>query len=442
MRYLLLLLAALGAAPMASPQPRHQHRVVRVSPSTAIAPSEVSVAINPARPENVVAVSLQRRSPTTDYAYVSFDGGTTWVSIEGQNPNARTQGDDAIVFDDAGRAYWSYISFNGLRSERPTDAATGIFVNRSEDGGRSWSQPVTVVDHHNAIAPFEDKPWLVAAPDNRVYISWTRFSKYGSADPQETSHIYFSLSEDAGQTFAAPFRVSDTPGDAIDSDGTLEGVVPAVGIEGEVYLVWSGPQGLVFDKSTDGGWTFGEDRVIGPHPGGWDIDIEGIGRANGMPVTGVDRSQGAFRGTLYVNWIDDHHGDPDVFVTYSRDGGDSWAPPVRVNGDPTGNNAEQFFTWMAVDPIDGSVNVAFYDRHGLDGTATSVTLARSTDGGESFETFPVAIEPFETSDDVFFGDYLAVAAHGGRVVMVFSHFTTPSDLALSAALFRFSQSDN
>ena len=63
-----------------------------------------------------------------------------------------------------------------------------------------------------------------------------------------------------------------------------------------------------------------------------------------MPVTGVDRSQGAFRGTLYVNWIDDHHGDPDVFVTYSRDGGDSWAPPVRVNGDPTGNNAEQFFT--------------------------------------------------------------------------------------------------
>ena len=97
---------------------------------------------------------------------------------------------------------------------------------------------------------------------------------------------------------------------------------------------------------------------------------------------------------------------------------------------------------MAVDPIDGSVNVAFYDRHGLDGTATSVTLARSTDGGESFETFPVAIEPFETSDDVFFGDYLAAAAHGGRVVMVFSHFTTPSDLTLSAALFRFSQSDN
>ena len=103
----------------AFPQARHQHRVVRVSPSTAIAPSEVSVAINPARPENVVAVSLQRRSPTADYAYVSFDGGTTWVSIEGQNPNARTQGDDAIVFDDAGRAYWSYISFNGFEIRAP-----------------------------------------------------------------------------------------------------------------------------------------------------------------------------------------------------------------------------------------------------------------------------------------------------------------------------------
>ena len=103
MRDTLLLLAAIGAASTATLQSRHQHRVVRVSPSTAILPSEVSVAINPARPENVVAVSLQRRSPTTDYAYVSFDGGTTWVSVEGPNPNARTQGDDAVVFDDAGQ---------------------------------------------------------------------------------------------------------------------------------------------------------------------------------------------------------------------------------------------------------------------------------------------------------------------------------------------------
>ena len=425
-----LFIGAAGA-------PAQEQRVVRITGEDTVSPSEVSVAINPARPENVVAVSFRRGEPASDFAHVSFDGGTTWVSVAGPNPEARTQGDDGVVFDASGRLYWSYLSFTGLGRDRPESAANGIFVNHSEDGGRSWSAPVPVVDHINTVSPFEDKPYLAASDDGRVYVAWTRFSKYGSADPRDTSHIYFSLSENGGESFAAPFRVSDEPGDAVDGDGTLEGVVPAVGVDGEVYLVWSGPQGLVFDRSTDGGWTFGEDRVVGPHPGGWDLDVEGLGRGNGMPVTGVDRSDGVFRGSLYVTWADDRHGDPDVFVVSSRDGGDTWADPVRVHADPAGNGAVQFFPWMAVDPVDGSVNVVFYDRNALQGTSTRVTLVRSTDGGASFESYPVELDPFETNPDVFFGDYIGIAARGGRVVTTFTHFTSSSDLALSAALFHF-----
>ena len=85
----------------------------------------------------------------------------------------------------------------------------------------------------------------------------------------------------------------------------------------------------------------------------------------------------------------------------------------------------------------GSVNIAYYDRSGLDGTMTGVTFARSTDGGSHFETVPIAIDAFETSPDVFFGDYLGVDAYGGRTVVVFQHFTSSSTVALSAALFRF-----
>lgn len=436
MRRFVPLLLALGAAPVFA-EPPSPHRVVRVSPRSATSPAEASVAINPTRPENIVAVSLQSHGSATDFAYFSFDGGSSWESVQGPNPHGRTQGDDAVVFDSAGRAFWSYISFTGLRVERPEEAANGIFVNRSDDGGRTWRAPTTVVDHRNTVEPFEDKPFLTAAPDGRIYIAWTRFTKYGSADPDETSHIYFSLSDDDGESFSMPLRVSDEPGDAIDSDGTLEGVVPAAGVDGEVYLVWSGPQGLMLDRSTDRGTTFGEDRIIGPHPGGWDIDIAGLGRANGMPVTGVDHSDGPFRGALYVNWVDDRHGDPDVFVMRSDDGGDRWTSPVRVNADATGNGAVQFFTWMAVDPADGSVNVVFYDRSGFRGTETGVTFARSTDGGASFQVTPIELEPFETNPNVFFGDYLGIAAHGGRVVAVFQHFIGPSTLALSAALFQF-----
>lgn len=56
--------------------------------------------------------------------------------------------------------------------------------------------------------------------------------------------------------------VSDQAGDCIDSDNTDEGAVPAVGPNGEVYLSWSGPQGIMFDKSTDGGVTWGKDVSV------------------------------------------------------------------------------------------------------------------------------------------------------------------------------------
>ena len=82
-----------------------------------------------------------------------------------------------------------------------------------------------------------------------------------------------------------PFRISDTGGDCIDSDNTVEGAVPAVGPNGEVYIVWAGPLGLVFDKSLDGGLSFGKDKVIGDMPGGWDFSVDGLDRANGMPNT-------------------------------------------------------------------------------------------------------------------------------------------------------------
>jgi hypothetical protein len=95
-----------------------------------------------------------------------------------------------------------------------------------------------------------------------------------------------------------PIRISDSGGDCVDSDNTVEGAVPSVGPNGEVYIVWAGPLGLVFDKSTDGGLTFGKDKVIGNMPGGWDFAIDGLDRANGMPVTGVDLSNGPNKGTL------------------------------------------------------------------------------------------------------------------------------------------------
>ncbi|HEX6649696.1 MAG TPA: sialidase family protein, partial [Pyrinomonadaceae bacterium] len=260
---------------------------------------------------------------------------------------------------------------------------------------------------------------------------------YGSNNPEHHSQIYFTRSTDQGQTFSMAFRISDTGGDCVDSDNTVEGAVPAVGPGGEIYVVWAGPLGLVLDKSSDGGFTFGKDKVIGDIPGGWDFSIDGLTRANGMPVTGVDLSDGPNKGTLYVNWIDARNGDPDVFVMSSRNGGDSWSKPVRVNDDPVKNGRAQFFTWMAVDPADGSINVVFYDRRDGSGTQTGVTLARSVDGGKSFVNHKVDVPLFAMNSRVFFGDYDSISAYHGRVVPVFMHFVNDTSLAISVALFQF-----
>jgi hypothetical protein len=422
-------------------------RVIRVSDPDAINPAEVSIAINPKNPDNIVAASFQTGRPpkprASSYNYVSMDGGKTWKSVPVENPKGLTQGDDAVYFGGDGTAYHTHLSFVGIRAAKPPRAESGILVEASSDGGLSWKESVPAINHINSVIPFEDKPGIVVdnAPESKykgnVYLAWTRFDVYGSADPDCHSQIYFSRSTDGGKTFAMPFRISDSGGDCRDSDNTVEGAVPAVGPKGEVYVVWAGPLGLVFKKSLDGGLTFGNDKVSGQMPGGWDFSVEGLDRANGMPVTGVDLSNGPNKGRLYVNWIDARNGDPDVFVTSSPDGGETWSAPVRVNDDPLKNGKVQFFTWMSVDPIDGSVNTVFYDRRDTEGALTKLTLARSVDGGRSFVNYKIDVPPFACDPKVFFGDYSGISAYNGRVVPIFMHFGADKKLGVSVALFHF-----
>ena len=425
----------------------YAQQVVRITDPAAINPAEVSIAINPKNPDNMVAASFQIGRPPAPRAgsshYVTFDGGKTWKTVATPDPKNLVQGDDVVVFSHDGVAYHVHLSFDGIRLARPVRAENGMIVNVSKDGGNTWTDGTAAINHINTVIPFEDKPGIVVdnAPGSRskgnVYLAWTRFDVYGSSNPEDRSQIYFTRSTDQGQTFSMPFRISDTGGDCLDGDNTVEGAVPAVGPKGEVYVVWAGPLGLVFDKSLDGGLTFGKDKVIGDIPGGWDFAVEGLDRANGMPVTGVDLSDGPNKGALYVNWIDARNGDPDVFVRSSRDGGDTWSVPVRVNDDALKNGKAQFFTWMAIDPADGSVNIIFYDRRDTSGTQTGLTLARSVDGGRTFVNHKIDLPPFAVNPRTFFGDYSSISAYQGRVVPAFMHFADDGKLAISVALFRF-----
>ncbi len=173
-------------------------------------------------------------------------------------------------------------------------------------------------------------------------------------------------------------------------------------------------------SSRDGGKTFSHARAA-IHTAPIMFAVQTLERANGFPQIAIDPKGKR----LYITWSDYRNGDLDVFLSTSDDGGKRWSAPVRVNSDPIHNGAEQFFQWLAVDPVDGSVNVLFYDRRGdPDNRKQIVVLARSTDGGSSFKNYAWTDNPF-MANDVFFGDYTGLAAYGGRVYGVWMEKPAP-----------------
>jgi hypothetical protein len=420
-------------------------RVARVSPPEATGAVEVSVAINPTNPDHMIGVSIARMKDhpgITDFAYVTTDAGRTWKMVPRTNPHKVQQGDDVITFTPDGLAIHTFISFAGIRQPRPKKAHSGIVTSTSRDG-ITWNAQVPVVELFNSVEPHEDKPWVKAdmgkdSPHRgNLYVAWTKFDVYGSPKPEHKSHIYFSRSLDSGKSFAVPHKISDEPGDALDKSNTLMGACPAVGPQGEVYVVWGGPKSVFFAKSTDAGVNFGKNKVIVDCPG-WDFPIKGLGRADGLPSIGVDITKGKDSGSVYVCWADTRHGDPDVFLIVSRDGGATWSKPQRVNNDAQGNGKEQWFPWLVVDPVDGSVNIAYYDRGAQPGTLTDVTLARSVDGGRSFAYYKLNEQAYDLSKMGFFGDYLGLDCYGGRVAVLWMHpMDNSKKLGISSAVLDF-----
>src|SRR5437016_7496874 len=156
MRFQQKLTFALATFALCSPTTFAQ-QVVRVSDADAINPAEVSIAINPKNPDNIVAASFQAGQPPRpragSYNYVSWDGGKTWKTIPVADPKGLTQGDDVVYYGNDGTAYHIHLSFDGIRVARPRRAESGMLVESSIDGGLTWADSVPASNHVNSVIP-------------------------------------------------------------------------------------------------------------------------------------------------------------------------------------------------------------------------------------------------------------------------------------------------
>jgi hypothetical protein len=361
-------------------------------------------------------------------------GGTAMSAVQGTTGAPRPSDyqratDPWVSYGPDGRLHAIALVFD---NSTPRNAVLAAF---SDDDGATWSAPRELrFDNPRALGNnFNDKETLTADPGDPdlVYATWQRIvspSERASGTAFENSVSFFSdawfaRSTDGGETWEPahsifhPGRFQQTIGNQVevlpDADGTLiNGFnrIQAVsnrrfqrGYNVEVLRssdkgeTWSGPihvDRLLVDEVEDP-----EEAAPCPDPddtGGCDVRTGDI-----IPDFAVDRSSNlATRGNLYAVWMDTRFNDPDhndILLARSTDGGDSWDAPVVVDQTPEGVDA---FT-AAVD-VDGAgrVAVSYYDfrndETGDDELSTDFWVAHSHDGGVTFpDEDQLTEEPFD-----------------------------------------------
>ncbi len=365
-------------------------------------PNEISIALNKDNLSEMIA------GANIASLYTSVNGGVTWNRSE-QKSSYGVWGDPVVGIDWEGNYYHFHLS-------KPEDGnyIDRIVCQKSTDKGEHFNNG-SYAGLNGTKA--QDKHWVAFDSTRKnIYLSWTQFDEYDSKDPDDRSNILFSKSNDFGETWTPAVQINSVDGDCQDDDNTVEGAIPAVAPNGDLFVTWMGPNGLVFNRSEDGGETWmEEEQKIFDIPEGWAIEIPGIYRANGFPIIKIDNTGGENQGAIYINWADQRNGtdDTDIWLTTSKNNGETWSEPIRVNQDKPGR--QQFFTWMDIDQTNGNLYFVYHDRRNHDNDSTDVYMSYSTDGGESFKDIKISESAFLPDGSIFFGDYNNIAAHNGVI---------------------------
>ncbi len=364
---------------------------VFVNPPAPIdAHNSPAIARNPRDADNLVVVNRIDRPRFNAALHWSADGGRVWRSTALSLPAGldRPYAPDA-AFGPDGTLYVTYVNLTG-----PGNVPANLWLARSNDGGRTLTAPLRVA------GPLSFQARLAVDPHGVIYITYLQASNVGPLQLVGSAPIVAVRSTDGGRTFSEPVMVSDrerprvgaaTP--VVDSGGELivvyqdfkDDVRDFQNLEGPR---WERPFALVAARSEDRGRTFSR---------GLEFESDIVPTQRFLVFLPEFPSVAAGSdGSLVVAWSDGRHGDSDVFLRRSPDGGRSWTAAVRVNNNARGDDTTQQLPVAAVAP-GGRIDVVFLDRRrDPRDVRADAFLATSSDGASRFANIRLSSAAFDT----------------------------------------------
>ena len=369
----------------------------------------------------------------------SFDGGLTWSLTQAKfsrctGGNAANGGDFArasdpwVTIGPDGIAYQIGIAFNG--ETFAANSSSAVLASRSTDGGRTWSDPATLI--RDGVAPFNDKESITADPftPGFAYATWDRLDQSGNGPS------WFARTINGGQSWEPAKPIYDPGG----RNQTLNNhiVVTANAATHTLYDFFTEfdtvgnttTPHLAVIRSIDFGATWSAAstvsnlRAIGTH------DPQNPARElrDGANIASF---AGGPNGELVGVWQDSRFSGgarEGIAFTRSIDGGTTWSAPVQVNGVPA---VQALLPAVAVRP-DGTIGVLYYDmRNDTTDPATLLVdawLTTSNDGvtwSEQHVAGPFDFNQAPTAEGgLFIGDYVGLASTSGEFAAFFAQ-TSP-----------------
>ena len=367
----------------------------------------------------------------------STNNGATWKHgfLPGTTVYATPAGTYARISDpsvayDAKHNVWIVSSLGIVNPSGPVD----VIVNRSTNGGLTWSNPVVV----NKSGHFNDKNWSVCDDTSSSPFyghCYTEFDDNTLGDKE-----LMSTSTNGGKTWGAatppagsPFGLGGQP--VVQPSGTV--IVPFEDINGTISAF----------TSTNGGtsWTAAV-TVATLDPFSEPANI----RTSPLPSAEIDGA-----GTVYVAWQDCRFesgcsANDIVFSTSSN--GTSWTAVKRIPSDPVGSGIDHFIPGIAVDKAtSGStahVAVTYYYFTNANCTSNcqlDVGYISSTNGGSTWSASQQLAGPMQltwlasTNQGDMVGDYISTSIAGnGNAYPVFEVAKAPTGSTLNEATYTVS----